>query len=68
MPQLLRTLVLGAVLAVVASGCVVVPGPGYAVAPPAFVVPAPVVVAPAPVIVGPRYGYYRFGRAYWWRH
>ncbi len=47
-------LVMGLV-AVGASGCVVVPGP-YAVAgPPVVVAPPPVVVAPAPV-----YGYHGY--------
>jgi hypothetical protein len=63
--RLLVTVVLAAVVALGAAGCVLVPAPypvaGYAVGPPVVVAPRPYVVAPGP--------YYRYGHGgyYRWR-
>lgn len=55
--RLLVTLVLAAVVALGAAGCVLVPAPypvaGYAAGPPVVVAPRPIVVAPG--------AYYRYG-------
>jgi hypothetical protein len=60
--RLAMTVILTAIVAVGAAGCIAVPvgGPGYAYGPP-----APVVVVPAPVFGGYyHHGYYRGGGWY----
>ena len=63
--RLVVTVVLTAVVAFTAAGCIAVPipGPDYGYGPP-----APVVVVPAPVYRGYRHGYYRGGYHRGWRH
>jgi hypothetical protein len=63
--RLVGTVVLTAVVAVAAAGCIAVPvgGPDYA-----YVPPAPVVVVPAPVYRSYHHGYYRGGYHRGWRH
>ncbi len=56
--QLASTFVMASMVALAFSGCVFVPGPGYAAGSPGYVVGPPVVVV-RPYVVVPGHGYYR---------